>query len=262
MAQLFLLIAFIPFGAWGQKSYPVQLVTVYADSDLRDTIFLKYQNWPILLHKVITKVDGNPDFQGAETTFTYNADHNLKQIVDRAQGLDLPTQEFQFEYKDRFLQKITRSENGKEESVDVYYNSPTTTYSFAKPSGKMWNYIYKNGDLVAVRNCGREVTTYYYTGEGQMDQALDKKKLNGPYKNLNQWSLAGYHIVSSLLRSSRMAHMILRRKLLDFISYDHTFIHLHNKLDEFGNVAQIDFRYAEDDTPFQTTYITYKTIRL
>lgn len=261
IAQLFLLILFIPSGLWGQKDYPVQLVTTRSDSDLKDTILLEYQDWPVLLHKIITKVDGNEDFKGAETIFTYNDDGYLERIVDKAHGMDLSVQEFYFEYNNRFLQKITRRENGKEDSVDIFYNSPTTTYSFADPNGQMWNYIYKKGDLVAVRNCGREVSTYYYENDGQMDQDLNQKSLNGPYKNLNQWPLAGYHMVSSLLRSSRMAHMVLRRQLLHSISYDHTFIYTINKLDEFSNVAQIDFRHAEDDTPFQTTYITYKTIR-
>ncbi len=259
--SIILIIMLLPTNSLhGQKYYPVQMVTLYADRDQRDTTFLEYQDWPVLLNKITTKIDGHEDYKGSETILTYNANHNLEYIIDKAIGLDIPPQEFHFEYHDRFLQKVSRSENGKTESVDIFYSAPTTTYSFADSNGNMWNYIYKTGDLVAVRSRGRDITTYQYTNDGQMDRSTSENTYQGPFKYLNQWPLAGYHMVSSLLRSTSMASMALRRQLIDFIAYDHSFIYLEYKMDEFGNPAQIEFRNAEDDTPFQTTYITYKSI--
>ena len=244
----------------GQKYYPVKLVTTFPDRDQKETILLEYKEWPVLLEKITTNLEGYGEFKGAETTFFYNNNQNLERLEDKAIGKDLPVQEFHFMYQDRFLTEIMRQENNTEERAAIFYSSPTTTYSFQEHNGNMWNYIFKNGDLVTVRNCGRELLSYYFQNQEGMDVGEDDRRPNGPFKNLSQWPIAGYRLISSTLRSTRMAQMALTQEMVDFISYDNRFIYLTYKLDEFGNSAQIEFRNAEDDFPFQTTTISYKII--
>ena len=243
-----------------QKYYPVKLETTFPHRDQKETIQLEYKEWPVLLEKITTNLEGYGEFKGAETTFFYNSYHNLERVKDKAIGKDLPDQEFRFTYQDRFLTEISRLENDEEERAAIFYSSPTTTYSFQEHNGNMWNYIFQKGDLVTVRNCGRELLSYYFQNQAGMDVTENNPSPNGPFKNLNQWPIAGYRMISSMLRSTRMAQMALTQEMVDFISYDNSFIYLTYQLDEFGNPAQIEFRNAEDDFPFQTTYITYKII--
>lgn len=243
-----------------QEYYPVKLVTTFPNRDHKETILFEYKEWPILLEKITTNLEGYGEFKGAETTFFYNSDHNLDRVIDKAMGKNLPDQEFRFTYQDRFLTQITRLENEKEERVVIFYSSPTTTYSFQEHNGNMWNYIFKKGDLVTVRNCGRELLSYYFQNQGGMDVSENGSRPNGPFKNLSQWPIAGYRMISSMLRSTRMTQMALTQELADFIRYDNSFIYFTYKLDEYGNPVQIEFRNAEDDFPFQTTTITYKII--
>ena len=182
--------------------------------------------------------------------FKYHEDGQLASIVETPiYGDGYKTQEFRFEYHGLHLNKLAHYEEGTLlGEATVEYSAPSTTYSF-EALNKWFNYVFdKNFNLVAKRIGGKETVTCHPTEDPGIMPYVKTKYV--------------FQIVAERLHGTQLFFNILNNNGIDHLEYNYQQISIDTKKDEFGRIAQAEFKQEMEFgemMPIQTIDIYYTT---
>lgn len=232
-----------------EKYLPKTIVCSNPNHNVKDTIRFEYDDWARRITRITSKVGSHTGQENRfDTRIIYDEYGWMAALTETPLGnSSFPRQEYRFEYRGDFLDKISFNQGEGEETVIVQYSAPTNTYNLDY-KGTWQNFVFEDGDLVASRIKGYEVFAIHRNKEARPGVLFHvKQKLP-------------LTIVAQTLGGSQLVWYVLSNYQVDLLVYNDQNIFITTKRDEYGRIAQIDFSSDELGT-FQTSTIEYKSLK-